>query len=52
MEKFKYLVTVNGVTKAGFTNEIDAIHYKQLMKDINRMAGYRDKYEVKEVQAK
>lgn len=45
----EWLVLVNGEEKAIFKNEIDALQYKDMMKNINRMAGYKDKYEVKRI---
>ena len=33
--------------KAMFKNELDALQYKDWLKNINRTAGYKDKFEVK-----
>lgn len=30
--------------KGVFFNEIDAINYKDMLKNINRLGGYKDKY--------
>ncbi|MBO5459689.1 MAG: hypothetical protein J5981_05510 [Lachnospira sp.] len=34
--------------KGGFPERIDALNYASMMRDINRMAGYRDDYVVEE----
>lgn len=47
-----WIVLVNGEEKAIFKTEIDALQYKDWLKNINRMAGYKDKYEVKEIDHK
>jgi len=48
MEKLRYLVTENGVVKAGFVDKLDAWNYKDMITSVKRMAGYRDKYEIKD----
>ena len=48
MEKLRYLVTENGFVKAGFVDKLDAWNYKDMITSVNRMAGYRDKYEIKD----
>ena len=45
----EWVVLVNGEEKAMFKNEIDALQYKEMLKNVNRMAGYKDKYEVKKI---
>lgn len=32
--------------KAGFTDELDARNYASMMRDISKMAGYKDRYVV------
>lgn len=49
MMNFNYLVYENNTLKAGFVNQTDAINYKQMLKAVNRTAGYNDKYTVKEI---
>lgn len=48
---FEWLVYQEGkagkkTLKAGFTDELDARNYASMMRDINRMAGYKDRYVV------
>lgn len=46
MDNMNWIVLVNGEKKAMFKTEIDALQYKDWLKNINRMAGYTDKFEV------
>lgn len=39
-------------TKGIFLTEADALDYKRLLLDINRMAGYKDTYKIEERQGK
>lgn len=48
MNNFNYLVYENNTLKAGFVNHIDALNYKDMLKAVNRTAGYSDKYTIKE----
>lgn len=48
MNDFNYLVYENNTLKAGFVNHIDALNYKDMLKAVNRTAGYNDKYTIKE----
>lgn len=45
----EWIVLVNGEEKAMFKNEIDALQYKEMLKNVNRMAGYNDRIEVKKI---
>lgn len=44
----RYIVYVNDKKKAIFFNQLDALQYKDIIKNINRLAGYKDKYTVKQ----
>lgn len=43
----QWLILVNGKEKALFEDEVDALQYRDFLKNLNRMAGYKDKYEIK-----
>lgn len=49
MKDMQWVVLVNGEEKAIFKNEIDALQYKDWIKNINRMAGYKDNFEIKKI---
>lgn len=46
----QWLILVNGKEKALFEDEVDALQYRDFLKNLNRMAGYKDKYEIKKIQ--
>lgn len=43
---FRFIITKNNRPVAGFTNFIDACTYKDILININRTAGYKDKYQI------
>lgn len=45
---FKWLVKKNGEAIAGFAHELDARNYADMMRNINRAAGYKDVYKVEQ----
>ena len=49
MKDMQWVVLVNEEEKAIFKNEIDALQYKDWIKNINRMAGYKDNFEIKKI---
>lgn len=50
--KFTYIITKNNKPLAGFTDFIDACNYKSILYNINRTAGYKDKYEIIDTRTK
>ena len=45
---FTWVVKKNGKVVAGFVHELDARQYMDLMRNLNRAAGYKDKYKVEQ----
>ena len=43
---FTWIVKKNGKSVAGFVHELDARQYADWLRNVNRVAGYRDKYTV------
>lgn len=43
----EWLVVVNGEEKAMFKDELDALQYRDFLKNLYRMGGYKEKVEVK-----
>lgn len=43
----EWLVVVNGEEKAMFKDELDAMQYRDFLKNLYRMGGYKEKVEVK-----
>ena len=43
---FTHVITKNNQPLAGFTNFIDACNYKDILININRTAGYKDKFKI------
>ena len=43
---FTYIITKNNKPVAGFTTYIDACTYKDILTNISRTAGYRDKFKI------
>ena len=41
-----WIVLVNGVEKAMFQEELDAIQYRDFLKNLYKMGGYKDKVEI------
>lgn len=46
--EFTFIVTKNNQPVAGFTNYIDACTYKDILINLTRMTGYRDKFKILE----
>lgn len=44
--KFTYIVTKNNQPIAGFTTFNDACIYKDMLVNLTRTAGYKDKYKI------
>lgn len=43
---FTFIITKNNKPVAGFTTYIDACTYKDILININRTAGYKDKFKI------
>lgn len=49
MNGMEWVVLVNGEEKAMFKEELDAMQYRDFLKNLYKMGGYKDKVEVKNV---
>lgn len=45
----EWIVLVNGEEKAMFRNELDAMQYRDFLRNLYKMGGYKDKVEVKNI---
>lgn len=45
----EWVVLVNGEDKAMFKEELDAMQYRDFLKNLYRMSGYKDKVELKKM---
>lgn len=41
-----WVITVNGEEKAMFKEEMDAMQYRDFLKNLYKMGGYKDKVEI------
>lgn len=48
----EWVVLVNGEDKAMFKEELDAMQYRDFLKSLYRMGGYKDKVEIKRASSK
>ena len=48
----EWVVLVNGEDKAMFKEELDAMQYRDFLKNLYRMGGYKDKVEMKKASGK
>ena len=48
----EWVVLVNGEDKAMFKEELDAMQYRDFLKNLYRMGGYKDKVEIKKASGK
>lgn len=45
----EWILLVNGEEKAMFRDELDAMQYRDFLKNLCKMGGYNDKIEVKNI---
>ena len=48
----EWVVLVNGEDKAMCKEELDAMQYRDFLKNLYRMGGYKDKVEIKKASGK
>lgn len=45
----EWVIVVNGEEKAMFKNELDAMQYRDFLRNLCRMGGYKDKVEIRKI---